>query len=62
MNAEELLGNLNEDGDEKPKQKKSPLISLEKDLAFYAESIKEVAVEIMVEGISTYPHFYCAST
>ncbi len=58
MNAEELMGNLNEEGDNKPReQKKSPLISLEKDLSFYAESIKEVAVEIMVEGISSYPIF-----
>ncbi|SFG67205.1 hypothetical protein [Pedobacter insulae] len=57
MNAEELLGNLHEGGDNKPREKKSPLISLEKDLSFYAESIKEVAVEIMVEGISSYPIF-----
>ncbi|MBP8067274.1 MAG: hypothetical protein KAY27_01810, partial [Pedobacter sp.] len=57
MNSEELLGNLSEDGENKPKEKKSPLISLEKDLSFYAESMKEVAVEIMVEGISTYPIF-----
>lgn len=58
MNAEELLGNLSEDGNEKPKApKQSPLVSLEKDLTFYADSIKEVAVEIMVEGISAHPIF-----
>ena len=58
MESEELLGNLNQDENgEAVKQKKSPLISLEKDLTFYADSIKEVAVEIMVEGISTYPIF-----
>ena len=57
MNSEELLGNLNGDENGKSKEKKSPLISLEKDLTFYAESIKEVAVEIMVEGISSYPIF-----
>jgi hypothetical protein len=57
MNPEELLNNLNEDGESKPKEKKSPLISLEKDLTFYADSMKEVAVEIMVEGISSYPIF-----
>ena len=57
MNSEELLGNLNEDGDSPKGQKKSPLISLEKDLAFYADSIKEVAIEIMVEAISSYPIF-----
>ena len=58
MNAEELLGNLNEEEDNKPKeQKKSPLVSLEKDLTFYAGSMKEVAIDIMVEGISAYPIF-----
>lgn len=58
MQSEELLGNLGQEGnDGKKEQKKSPLISLEKDLAFYADSIKEVAVEIMVEGISANPIF-----
>ena len=58
MNAEELLGNPNEEEVNKPKeQKKSPLISLEKDLTFYAGAMKEVAVDIMVEGISSYPIF-----
>lgn len=55
MNIEELL---NTEGEESPKKpKESPLKSLETDLKFYAESIKEVAVEIMVEGISAYPIF-----
>ena len=55
MNIEELL---NTEGEESPKKpKESPLKSLETDLKFYAESIKEVAVEIMVEGISAYPVF-----
>ncbi|RZK42208.1 MAG: hypothetical protein EOO90_08150 [Pedobacter sp.] len=58
MNAEELLSNANEgEGQRQKEQKKSPLVSLEKDLTFYADSIKEVAVEIMVEGISSYPIF-----
>ena len=58
MESEELLGNLSSDENGTPKkEKKSPLISLEKDLTFYADSIKEVAVEIMVEGISSYPIF-----
>ena len=58
MEAEELLGNLSQDGDgENKEKKKSPLISLEKDLTLYADSIKEVAVEIMVEGISANPIF-----
>ncbi|MBB2145580.1 hypothetical protein GM921_08800 [Pedobacter sp. LMG 31464] len=58
MESEELLGNLSSDENGAPKkEKKSPLVSLEKDLTFYADSIKEVAVEIMVEGISTTPIF-----
>lgn len=35
----------------------SPLISLKKDLLFYKDAIKEVAIEIMVEGVSAYPIF-----
>lgn len=58
MESEELLGNLGQNGNqEQAPEKKSPLISLEKDLSFYADSIKEVAVEIMVEGISAHPIF-----
>lgn len=57
MNAEELLNGSNENAKEQPKEKKSPLLSLEKDLNFYADSMKEVAVEIRVEGISSYPIF-----
>lgn len=37
--------------------KESPLKSLEADLKVYSESIKEVAIEIMAEGISLYPIF-----
>ncbi|MFN0255674.1 hypothetical protein [Pedobacter ureilyticus] len=58
MESEELLGGVNPNGGEQKEEKKqSPLVSLEKDLAFYADSIKEVAVEIMVEGISATPIF-----
>lgn len=53
MNPEELL---NESGDGEQK-KESPLVSLENDLKLYSESIHEVAVEIMVEGLSRYPIF-----
>lgn len=56
MDLEELLPQQGP-GNEKTEKKKSPLISLEKDLEFYSESIKEVAVEIMVEGISAHPIF-----
>ena len=55
MESEDLLG-LNENQEQK-KKKPSPLISLEKDLAFYAESIREVAHDIIAEGLSTAPIF-----
>lgn len=57
MEAEELLGGANPNGKQENEKKQSPLLSLEKDLSFYADSIREVAVEIMVEGISTTPIF-----
>src|SRR5437868_10790194 len=53
MDPEELLNENS--GTEKKKE--SPLLSLEKDLKFFNESIREVAVEIMVEGLSSYPIF-----
>ena len=53
MDPEELL---NENSQEET-QKESPLVSLEKDLKFYSESLHEVSVEIMVEGLSLYPIF-----
>ena len=55
MDIEELMPQQPEE--DRTAQKKSPLISLEKDLELYADSIKEVAVEIMVEGISAHPIF-----
>ncbi|WP_432711089.1 hypothetical protein [Pedobacter sp.] len=54
MDIEELMPQP--DG-KKDEQKKSPLVSLEKDLTLYADSIKEVALEIMLEGVSTHPIF-----
>jgi hypothetical protein len=54
MEPEELL---NEDKSSGGAKKESPLVSLEKDLKFFNESIREVAVEIMVEGLSRYPIF-----
>ena len=53
MDPEELL---NEHSNEE-KKKESPLLSLERDLKIYSESIHEVAIEIMVEGLSHYPIF-----
>ena len=54
MDPEELF---NEDGKSTKPQQESPLISLERDLKFFYESMREVAVEIMVEGLSNYPIF-----
>lgn len=53
MEPEELL---NEENNGSPK-KESPLISLERDLKFFGESMREVAEEIMMEGLSNYPIF-----
>jgi hypothetical protein len=50
MDPEELLNDKNA-------KKESPLNSLEVDLRLYSESLREIAVEIMVEGISSYPIF-----
>ena len=55
MDIEELLPQ--EPEGEKKEAKHSPLLSLEKDLELYADSIREVAIEIMVEGISAHPIF-----
>jgi len=53
LDPEELL-NENNNGEKKTE---SPLLSLERDLKIYNESIHEVAIEIMVEGLSSYPIF-----
>lgn len=37
--------------------KASPLISLEKDLIYYSESIREIALEIVEAQVSNYPVF-----
>jgi hypothetical protein len=52
MNPEELLGQ-----NEGQQPEESPLISLKKDLEFYRDTLREVAIEIMVEGLSNYPIF-----
>lgn len=54
MDPEDLL---QEGSEEEKKKKVSPLESLEVDLKFLSDSIKEVAIEIMVEGLSKYPIF-----
>jgi hypothetical protein len=55
MLLEDLLNQPEGDG-QSPK-KESPLKSIERDLKFYNDSIKEVGREIIVEGISAYPIF-----
>src|ERR1700753_2999867 len=55
MNPKDLLSEQNQ-----PQGKPaadSPLLSLERDLKFFNDSIREVATEIMVEGLSSYPIF-----
>ena len=42
---------------ENSEAKESPLKSLESDLKIYSDSLKEVAIEIMAEGISMCPIF-----
>jgi hypothetical protein len=56
MDIEDLLP---QEGEEQKQDKKkvSPLVSLEKDLELYTESIKEIAGEIIAEGISQHPIF-----
>lgn len=56
MKPEDLF---NENRGQQPEQASanSPLISLQSDLKIFSESIREVAVEIMVEGLSKYPIF-----
>ncbi len=58
MESEELLGGgASKKADKEAPKKQSPLVSLEKDLTFYAESIYEVAKDILAEGISATPIF-----
>ena len=45
------------EGEGQPPQQPSPLKSLEADLKLYSDSIKEVAAEILSEGLSEYPIF-----
>ncbi len=54
----EIQDLLNQDENQNPGGKKeSPLKSLETDLRFYNDSIREVAIEIITEGISPHPIF-----
>ena len=53
----EIKDLLNPEGGDQGPKKESPLKSLETDLKLYSESIREVAIEIMSEGISSHPIF-----
>ncbi|MDB4924662.1 hypothetical protein [Mucilaginibacter sp.] len=55
MEPEELLNEGR--GEAQKPAADSPLVSLQRDLKMFSESIHEVAVEIMVEGLSKYPIF-----
>lgn len=55
MEIEEWFGALKNNEDES--QKSSPLKSLKIDLDYYSDSIKEISLEIMAEGLSAYPIF-----
>lgn len=55
MDIEELLPQQPEES--KNEKKVSPLVSLEKDLELYKDSIHEIAIEIIAEGISRSPIF-----
>ncbi|MBS1530895.1 MAG: hypothetical protein JSU01_11340 [Bacteroidetes bacterium] len=57
MDPEELLNENTDNAGGQEKKKPSPLISLETDLKLYSESMREVALEIMVEGLSRFPIF-----
>ncbi len=57
MNLEDLISAQQPNEDGSTPEKISPLQTLQPDLKFFSESIKEVAIEIMVEGISAYPIF-----
>ena len=54
MNPEDLL---NEGNSPQKPAAESPLLSLERDLKVFNDAIREVAVEIIVEGLSKYPIF-----
>lgn len=55
MEIEEWFGASN--NNEEESQKSSPLKSLKIDLDYYSDSIKEISLEIMAEGLSAYPIF-----
>lgn len=55
MEIEEWFGASQNGADEG--QKSSPLKSLKIDLDYYSDSIKEISLEIMAEGLSAYPIF-----
>lgn len=57
MKIEDLLQDASSKKGIEIPQSSSPLVSLETDLKIYIESLKEVAQDIIQEGISQYPIF-----
>jgi hypothetical protein len=57
MDLSDLLTGANPDGEGQEPTKKSPLKSLQVDLDFYSESIKEISTEMVAEGYSLFPIF-----
>lgn len=55
MDVEDLMPQQPDSGN--TAKKVSPLVSLEKDLELYNDSVREIAVEIIAEGITQYPIF-----
>lgn len=57
MDLSDLLTGANPEGEGQEPKKKSPLKSLQVDLDFYSESIKEISTEMVAEGYSLFPIF-----
>jgi hypothetical protein len=53
----EIKDLINQPEDGQQPEKESPLKSLESDLKLYSESLREIAAEILAEGLSNYPIF-----
>ena len=56
MKSEDLLFGLDRSSEFR-KKNESPLKSLQVDLDFYSDSIKEIALELEAEGVTSYPIF-----
>lgn len=57
MDLSDLLTGTNSGEEGQEPKKKSPLQSLQIDLDFYSESIKEISTEMVTEGYTLFPIF-----